>query len=282
MSPVIDLTNESSSPPSFRDGNRVTLPNRGVPPVIDLDRRASTRGSSSTTNNSSRRGQRVLRNSSTQTARHSIDSSNNNYNNIEDSYGLVSNGTVLLPNLPTSWREPTRNSTRPVRPRERTWQVRPRESPLPDRSPLARMWHENILGRLGSPFNSDEDGNMMDPIVGGYDEEWYEQYALLRILGLPGPLQPTPSRGTLAVPKLPAPSPGFTRNLSSEEQYLCVKCRNILQAGVALGKCGHVYCATCAAHLRLGKTSGFSVARCAVEDCKRIVSGKKALIDVYL
>jgi hypothetical protein len=57
---------------------------------------------------------------------------------------------------------------------------------------------------------------------------------------------------------------------------------DVVKKQVWVAKCGHTYCGSCAASQRHNKQKGVKAGRCIVEGCARIVSGDKAMVEVFL
>jgi hypothetical protein len=60
------------------------------------------------------------------------------------------------------------------------------------------------------------------------------------------------------------------------------KNKDVVKKQVWVAKCGHTYCGSCAASQRQNKSKGVRVGRCIVDGCTRIVSGDKAMMEVFL
>jgi hypothetical protein len=57
---------------------------------------------------------------------------------------------------------------------------------------------------------------------------------------------------------------------------------DVVKKQVWVAKCGHTYCGSCAASQRQNKGKGIKAGRCIVQGCARIVSGDKAMMEVFL
>jgi len=82
---------------------------------------------------------------------------------------------------------------------------------------------------------------------------------------------------------------GFTRSPTENMTLICPQCgdelgRNadVLKREVWVAKCGHTYCGECAFSHRQNKAKGQKATRCIVDGCTRIISGDRAMIEVFL
>lgn len=85
------------------------------------------------------------------------------------------------------------------------------------------------------------------------------------------------------------PREGYTRSPKENMALICPQCGDelgknldVVKKQVWVAKCGHTYCGSCAASQRHNKQKGVKAGRCIVEGCARIVSGDKAMVEVFL
>jgi hypothetical protein len=83
---------------------------------------------------------------------------------------------------------------------------------------------------------------------------------------------------------------GFTRSPEEKMTLTCPQCGTELGSDsdevkkeVWVAKCGHTYCGECAlGHRRNKIKTGPKVGRCFVDGCSRVISGERAMIEVFL
>jgi hypothetical protein len=81
---------------------------------------------------------------------------------------------------------------------------------------------------------------------------------------------------------------GFTRSPTENMALICADCGDelgknatVVKKEVWIGKCGHVYCGSCAARQKQNKARGVKAGKCMVEGCSKIISGDKGLMEVF-
>jgi len=86
----------------------------------------------------------------------------------------------------------------------------------------------------------------------------------------------------------PTAKDGYTRSPTENMVLICPSCAvelgkdvDVVKKQVWAAKCGHVYCGECAAAQRMNKAKGAKVGRCFVEGCNKIISGDRAMIEVF-
>lgn len=97
------------------------------------------------------------------------------------------------------------------------------------------------------------------------------------------------SSASVQYKKPPEAMKGFTRSLNRNQKLVCPNCIHELgisddpvKKSIWIGKCGHVYCGSCAFVFRSMKSKGPHAAICAVEHCHKIITGNHNLREIYV
>ncbi|KTW29703.1 hypothetical protein T552_00911 [Pneumocystis carinii B80] len=87
----------------------------------------------------------------------------------------------------------------------------------------------------------------------------------------------------------PSAMKGFTRSLNKSQKLVCPNCidelgvsDDFIKRSIWMGKCGHIYCGSCAKIFKSMKSKGPQSVICPVKHCNKVISGNHNLREIYV
>lgn len=82
---------------------------------------------------------------------------------------------------------------------------------------------------------------------------------------------------------------GFTRSLDKSQKFVCPNCIDELgvsddyvKRSIWMGRCGHIYCGSCATLFKSMKSKGPQSVICSVKHCNKVITGNHNLREIYV